>query len=58
MRRPVRPCERDRQTLVANDRASEEAVAVTNTMTPLRIFISSVQTEFAQEREALRDYLR
>ena len=27
-------------------------------MTPLRIFISSVQTEFAQEREALRDYLR
>ena len=26
-------------------------------MTPLRIFISSVQTEFAQEREALRDYL-
>ncbi len=31
---------------------------MTNTMTPLRIFISSVQTEFAQEREALRDYLR
>ncbi len=27
-------------------------------MTPLRIFISSVQTEFAQERAALRDYLR
>ena len=27
-------------------------------MTPLRIFISSVQTEFAQERSALRDYLR
>ena len=27
-------------------------------MIPLRIFISSVQTEFAQEREALRDYLR
>ena len=25
---------------------------------PLRIFISSVQSEFAQEREALRDYLR
>ena len=27
-------------------------------MTPLRIFISSVQTEFAQERTVLRDYLR
>ncbi len=27
-------------------------------MTPLRVFISSVQTEFAREREALRDYLR
>ena len=27
-------------------------------MTPLRIFTSSVQTEFAQERAALRDYLR
>ena len=27
-------------------------------MTPLRIFISSVQKEFAREREALRDYLR
>jgi len=27
-------------------------------MTPLRIFISSVQTEFAQERAALRDYMR
>ena len=26
-------------------------------MTPLRIFISSVQSEFAQERQALRDYL-
>ena len=27
-------------------------------MTPLRIFISSVQKEFTREREALRDYLR
>ena len=27
-------------------------------MTPLRIFISSVQKEFVQERTALRDYLR
>lgn len=27
-------------------------------MTPLRIFISSVQKEFAEERAALRDYLR
>ena len=27
-------------------------------MTPLRIFISSVQTEFARERASLRDYLR
>ena len=27
-------------------------------MNPLRIFISSVQGEFAQERAALRDYLR
>jgi len=27
-------------------------------MNPIRIFISSVQTEFTQEREALRDYLR
>ena len=27
-------------------------------MNPIRIFISSVQREFAQEREALRDYLR
>ena len=27
-------------------------------MTPLRIFISSVQKEFSHEREALRDYLR
>ena len=27
-------------------------------MTPIRIFISSVQTEFVQERKALRDYLR
>ena len=27
-------------------------------MTPLRIFISSVQKELAREREALRDYLR
>ena len=27
-------------------------------MAPLRIFISSVQSEFAQERGALRDYLR
>ena len=27
-------------------------------MNPLRIFISSVQKEFAREREALRDYLR
>jgi hypothetical protein len=26
-------------------------------MTPVRIFISSVQTEFADERAALRDYL-
>ena len=26
-------------------------------MTPIRIFISSVQTEFAQERKALRDYV-
>jgi len=27
-------------------------------MTPIRIFISSVQKEFADERAALRDYLR
>ena len=27
-------------------------------MTPLRIFLSSVQKEFAAERAALRDYLR
>ena len=27
-------------------------------MKPIRIFISSVQTEFAVERRALRDYLR
>ena len=27
-------------------------------MNPIRIFISSVQREFTQEREALRDYLR
>ena len=27
-------------------------------MNPIRIFISSVQSEFAQERAALRDYLR
>ena len=27
-------------------------------MTPIRIFISSVQHEFARERERLRDYLR
>ena len=27
-------------------------------MTPLHIFISSVQKEFTREREALRDYLR
>ena len=27
-------------------------------MTPLRIFLSSVQNEFAREREALRAYLR
>ena len=27
-------------------------------MNPIRIFISSVQREFAQEREALREYLR
>ena len=27
-------------------------------MTPLHIFISSVQKEFPREREALRDYLR
>ncbi|MFA7199317.1 MAG: DUF4062 domain-containing protein, partial [Methanoculleus sp.] len=27
-------------------------------MTPVRIFISSVQKEFADERAALRDYLR
>lgn len=27
-------------------------------MTPLRIFISSVQKEFTEERAALRDYLR
>lgn len=27
-------------------------------MTPLRIFISSVQREFAEERQVLRDYLR
>ena len=27
-------------------------------MTPVRIFISSVQREFAEERAALRDYLR
>ena len=26
-------------------------------MTPLRLFISSVQSEFAQERAALRDYV-
>ena len=26
-------------------------------MTPIRIFVSSVQKEFAREREALRDYL-
>ena len=29
-----------------------------STMNPIRIFISSVQREFAHEREALRDYLR
>ena len=27
-------------------------------MNPIRIFISSVQSEFAQERELLRNYLR
>ncbi len=27
-------------------------------MTPTRIFISSVQREFARDREHLRDYLR
>ena len=27
-------------------------------MTPLRLFVSSVQREFAEERTALRDYLR
>ena len=27
-------------------------------MNPMRIFISSVQKEFAEERAALRDYLR
>ena len=27
-------------------------------MNPIRIFISSVQREFAQERQVLRDYLR
>ena len=27
-------------------------------MKPLRIFLSSVQKEFAEERAALRDYLR
>ena len=27
-------------------------------MTPLRLFVSSVQREFAEERAALRDYLR
>jgi hypothetical protein len=27
-------------------------------MKPIRIFISSVQKEFAEERAALRDYLR
>ena len=27
-------------------------------MTPIRIFISSVQREFADERAALRDYVR
>lgn len=27
-------------------------------MTPIRIFISSVQREFVQERKHLRDYLR
>ena len=27
-------------------------------MIPLRIFLSSAQSEFAREREALRDYLR
>ena len=27
-------------------------------MNPIRIFISSVQREFAREREQLRDYLR
>ena len=27
-------------------------------MTPLRIFISSVQKELAEERAALREYLR
>ena len=27
-------------------------------MTPIRIFISSVQREFARERERLRDFLR
>ena len=27
-------------------------------MNPIRIFISSVQREFAQERAALREYLR
>ena len=30
----------------------------TRPMTPIRIFISSVQHEFAREREQLRDYLR
>ena len=27
-------------------------------MTPIRIFVSSVQSEFAEERDTLRDYLR
>lgn len=27
-------------------------------MTPIRIFVSSVQSEFAEERDTLRDYIR
>ena len=37
--------------------ADQQAAGRGGDMTPIRIFISSVQREFSREREHLRDYL-
>ena len=49
------PCHLRQSAIQTNKTAPDQHQIIMNT---IHIFISSVQREFAQEREALRDYLR